>query len=107
MEFLDCSICKKEVKQESSFCNSCLHWVHPGCSGLTRKDLFDINNDFYGDWFCLPCLKDMFPLYPTFEDSQIESDEFTTYTDCSSCSQIVKGESMCCSLCSHWVHKNV
>ena len=106
IEFLDCSICKKEVKYESIFCNSCQHWTHPECAGLTRKDLFDINNDFYGDWFCLPCSNSMFPLYPTFEDIHVENNEFCTFTDCSSCSQTVKGESMCCSLCSHWVHKN-
>ena len=32
IEFLDCTICNKEVQQESIFCSQCFSWVHPGLS---------------------------------------------------------------------------
>ena len=64
----------------------------------------------YGDWFCSPCTEEIFPFS---EDKEVstptnqnkDATKFKTYTDCSSCSKQVKGESMCCSLCFHWVHK--
>ena len=64
----------------------------------------------YGDWFCSPCTEEIFPFSENKEIStptnkNKDTTEFKTYTDCSSCSKQVKGESMSCSLCFHWVHK--
>ena len=56
LEFLDCSICTKEVKYESLYCNKCLHWVHPHCNNINRRQ-FDQLSNTDGHWFCLPCSK--------------------------------------------------
>ena len=111
IEYLDCTICKKEVKYESIFCSLCQHWVHPDCVDLKRNDLLKMGENKYGDWFCSPCTDEIFPFLESleidksFEQNLKNNSEFITHTDCSSCSKQVKGESMCCSLCSHWVHK--
>ena len=111
LEYLDCSICCEEVKYESSFCNLCQHWIHPKCSNLNEYDLKQINQDWYGDWFCLSCTKTIFPnILISNGETQCNlnlnnENYFKNYLDCSICKKIVKGESICCDLCKHWVHK--
>ena len=106
IEYLDCTICNKEVKYESIFCSICQHWLHPECSDLNRKDLIKMGENYYGDWFCPPCSSSIFPFSMPIETKSTHevNIEFQTYLDCSSCSKPVKGESMCCGICQHWVH---
>ena len=44
IEFLDCSVCSKEVKYESIFCNLCQHWVHPYCNKIDKLELGKLSN---------------------------------------------------------------
>ena len=32
-----CSVCRKEVSNNSIYCNGCSHWVHKKCSDLTGR----------------------------------------------------------------------
>ena len=63
IEYLDCTICNKEVQHESIFCILCQSWVHPDCANLTRHDLNTIGEDNYGDWFCPPCTSSIFHIH--------------------------------------------
>ena len=75
--YLDCSICTKHVKGESLCCSLCKHWAHRKCIGKfprSRKnraiDSFESMNEFYRDqdWFCLACLKSIFPFISLADD---------------------------------------
>ena len=105
VEYLDCSMCMKEVENESIFCSACQHWVHADCAQLSRRDMKTMDKCEYGDWFCLPCSQSIFPCFPTYNKLCKQKSEFNTHNECSSCLKVVKGESLCCSLCRHWVHK--
>ena len=62
IEFLDCSICKKQVKYESILCDHCQHLVHPYCNGISRKSLHQLGQ-ITDNWYCRNCnLK----IYPNF-----------------------------------------
>ena len=39
IEFQDCSVCNKQVKYESIYCNLCQHLVHPYCNGINKNEL--------------------------------------------------------------------
>ena len=106
IEYIDCTICTKTVHTESVLCNLCQHWVCAECAGLKRKDISALGDSNYGDWFCPPCVKSIFPCMQNEENLEIEERvEFLTYNDCSSCSKKVQGDSMCCSICRFWKHK--
>ena len=108
IEYIECTICDKSVNYESILCNLCQSWVHPDCAGLNKRDLSTIGEESYGDWYCPPCKSNIFPFQTngTLDKSTIQlTNEFKTYTDCSSCNKQVKGQSLCCGLCNHWVDK--
>ena len=111
IEFLDCSICSKEVKYESLFCNLCQHWVHPHCNNIDRIS-FDKLSNTDEDWFCLPCSHKLFPHHSLAQQNRKQNTvntkehEFLTIDKCSMCDKKVTGqETISCSDCRHWVHK--
>ena len=115
IEFQDCSICKKIVKYESIFCNLCQHLVHPYCNGIGRNELNALGKT-EDNWYCLTCNMNIFPNQLLCNTSTQKltkkqqakiKEEFVTYDDCSVCSKKVTGnETLSCSSCRHWVHKN-
>ena len=106
IEYLYCTICTKTVNYESIFCSLCQHWIHPDCAKLKRKDISTIGDSSYGDWFCPPCSQSIFPYIESEEKLKtIESTEFITYNDCGTCFKKVQGDSICCGICKHWVHR--
>ena len=106
IEYLDCCQCNKEVKHEYILCNLCHHWVDAGCAKLNKRDLDIISNDpHYGDWFCFSCVKSVFPMMEEHDFTQTEKESFKKYLDCSVCTKNVTGQSLCCCICSHWVHR--
>ena len=115
IEFQDCSICKKLVRYESIFCNLCQHLVHPYCNGIDKKEL-NLLGMTEEDWFCLNCNMKIYPnlllndiTKPNFTKKHHADifQEFITYDDCSVCCKKVSGnETLSCSTCRHWVHKN-
>ena len=113
IEFQDCSICNKQVKYESIFCNLCQHLVHPYCNGINKQNLSELSKSDE-DWYCLNCNLKIYPNYllnneikpKTKFDKSKAIKEFTTFKDCSVCSKNVTGnETLACSMCNHWVHK--
>ena len=116
IEYTDCTICTKEVLYESILCQNCQHWIHAHCAGVNRNELKSIGEL---DWFCLPCIQELNPNGRT-DMSEIPyintldsinntvsklKDEYQTFPDCSICTKHVKGESLCCAFCKHWVHR--
>ena len=77
--------------------------MHAQCAGINRKELSEISSPAYGDWYCGPCKNN------TGAPSELENDalkeEYITFLNCSICTKKVKGESLCCALCRHWVDK--
>ena len=120
IEFLDCSICKNEVKYEAIFCNLCQHWVHPYCNGIDKKLLLELGNSHLTkeSWTCFKCISGLYPnnllcsteankicLLGNKDNKQLKK-EFTIHDDCSMCLKKVSGhETLSCSTCNHWVHK--
>ena len=56
VEFLDCTICKKNVNYESIFCNTCHHLIHPSCNGLNRAQ-FELLGKTDEPWSCKTCVQ--------------------------------------------------
>ena len=116
VEFLDCSICKKQVKYESIFCDHCQHLVHPYCNGISKKYLHQLGQ-MAEKWYCKNCNLQIYPNFLLTDNNKCDimtnknqsakiKHEFITYDDCSMCSKKVTGiETLACSTCSHWVHK--
>ena len=121
IEFMNCTICKRYVKYEAVFCNKCQHWIHPHCNGINKKELTSLQ-ECTSNWYCMSCNLDIFPSHllkssnkSTRHDKSIiwqqkecmNYDEYRTYTNCSVCSKKVSGvQTLCCSTCNHWIHKN-
>ena len=106
IEYLDCSYCMKEVKHESVLCSICQHWTDADCAKLDKMDLNKINDHAYGDWFCYSCVSSIFPMMETHDfDIKESTNNFQKFLDCSVCTKNVTGQSLCCFMCSHWVHK--
>ena len=113
IEFLDCSICKHQVKYESIFCNLCQHWVHPYCNKITKKELKQLS-EVTANWHCYNCNLEIFPnnlieksdsTCKTKSSNSIKN-EYATKDNCSVCSKKVTGtETLACSTCKHWLHK--
>ena len=111
IEFLDCSVCSKEVKYESIFCNLCQHWVHPYCNKIDKLELGKLSKSV-DDWHCLKCNLEMYPNDLILENTVLKNNklnpihDFITYDECSVCWKKVTGnETLACSYCNHWVHK--
>ena len=113
IEFQDCSICNKQVKYESIFCDLCQHLVHPYCNGIDKKQLGELGES-EDKWYCISCNLKIYPHYLLHNDSNPKKkidklktkQEFITFKDCSVCSKNVSGsETISCSMCKHWVHK--
>ena len=113
VEFLDCTVCNKQVKYESVFCNLCQHWIHPHCNNLNRKDIQDLGSN-NNDWQCITCTLDIFPHLLINEEEDINNeknhkvnrDSFKTFNNCSLCNKTVTGNNVIsCSDCRHWVHR--
>ena len=127
VEFLDCSICKKQVKYESILCDYCQHLVHPYCNGISKKNLIQLGT-ITDKWYCRNCNLKIYPKFLLTENnnnnnnnnknknkneiltikkkSEIKN-EFITHNDCRVCSKKVTGtETLACSTCNHWIHKN-
>ena len=105
------------MKYESILCDHCQHLVHPYCNGISKKHLNQLGQ-MTDNWYCRDCnLK----IYPNFlltdkndhdiltNKNQLDfKNEFITHSDCSVCSKKVTGtETLACSTCNHWIHKNV
>ena len=115
IEFLDCSICKKQVKYESILCDHCQHLVHPYCNGISKKYLNQLGQ-ITDNWYCRNCNLKIYPNFLLTENNQkiltIKNqseikNEFIKHNDCSVCNKKVRGtETLACSTCNHWVHKN-
>ena len=111
IEFIDCSVCSKEVKYESIFCNLCQHWVHPYCNKIDKLELGKLSKSV-DDWHCLKCNLEMYPNDLILENTVLKNNklnpihDFITYDECSVCWKKVTGnETLACSYCNHWVHK--
>ena len=110
LEFLDCSVCTKQVKYESIFCDLCQHWIHPDCNSLSRIDLQDLSRDV-DDWYCIKCTLNIFPHFminstDNEDTNKTNNDSFRTFNDCSVCQKTVTGDcTISCSDCRHWVHR--
>ena len=113
IEFQDCSICNKQVKYESIFCNLCQHLVHPYCNGIDKQTLSELGK-CEDDWYCFNCNLKIYPNYLLNNKIKSKTEvnkskalkEFITFKDCSVCSKNVTGnQTLSCSMCKHWVHK--
>ena len=111
IEFLDCSVCSKEVKYESIFCNLCQHWVHPYCNKIDKLELGKLSKSV-DDWHCLKCNLEIYPNDLILENTVLKNNklnpihDFITYDECSVYWKKVTGnETLACSYCNHWVHK--
>ena len=113
IEFQDCSICSKQVKYESIYCNLCQHLVHPYCNGISKSELARLSK-IDENWYCKHCNYKIFPKlllknkFKTIIKTKNPNifQEFKTFNDCSVCSKLVTGtETLACSTCNHWVHK--
>ena len=60
IEFLDCPICRHQVKYESIFCNLCQHWVHPYCNSISKIELKKLSESS-DDWHCYSCNLKIYP----------------------------------------------
>ena len=107
VEFLDCTICKRNVNYESIFCNTCYHLIHPSCNGLNRAQ-FELVGKTDEPWSCLNCNK---PRNINKKDNSVninspKQDEFKTFDDCKICKKKVTGnKTLSCRTCRHWMHK--
>ena len=115
IEFLDCSICKKQVNYESILCDHCQHLVHPYCNGISKKYLSHLGQ-ITDNWYCRNCNLKIYPNFllttknnhelPINKNQSDIKNEFITHKDCSVCSKKVTGtETLACSTCNHWIHK--
>ena len=68
IEFLECTICNKEVTHDISiFCNTCSTWIHAECSSLTMREFNALSESENDNWCCQPCEKQNYPLLFTGE----------------------------------------
>ena len=118
IEFLDCSVCKNEVKYEAIFCDLCQHWVHPYCNGIDKNELKELSSNHKREnWHCIKCSSELYPNYLLnvtgsdkvslkVKSKDVLKSEFVTHDDCSICLKKVSGhETISCSTCNHWIHK--
>ena len=54
-----CSICSKDVRITFVYCSSCKCKVHFTCSGLTRAQFSNVNEQDV--WYCETCIRNVFP----------------------------------------------
>ena len=104
IEYTDCTICSKEVLHESILCQTCQHWIHAECAGVNRNELISIGSSAFGDWMCQSCSGSEMADTPCLTNLNL-MEEYQTFTYCSICTKQVKGESLCCAFCKHWVHR--
>ena len=110
MEYLDCSLCNKQVLYESILCSLCNHWVHSECLFINKTDIKTLEN--HNDWCCPQCLANVFPFFNDNSESKPITDntftrvEYKTNSKCSICNKKVTSDrSINCSQCHHWVHQ--
>ena len=74
--FLDCSVCKKAVKNNNCIlCSICTHWFHQKCTKLSTKDIKVIER-LNVDWTCNNCTINIYP-FSVFDYKEIQASSNT------------------------------
>ena len=76
-----CSICIKNVKTNTIFCDSCKLWVHKNGVNLSIAQLSNISNTDE-DWYCQKFLNDTFP-FSSLTNEDITNTNVLPLTDIS------------------------